>query len=1414
MKIRWTALKEGGKGYEKSGSVLLLTLMVVSLLMVVVLAFSIVVRMELRSVRSRQHLLQARAHARLGAELAIARLQETVGPDTRVSAPIQDVAARPNQRWIVQAIDSAAYRLTSGGGLELNPAFTETLGYFVSADDAAFDPVAYWPFDASGQPTDGNVLLVGPGSVSTDQDSNADGVPDGFVAAPLLELGSGPEGSFAWWIGDNGLKAQINLVDPYFESTGTRTNREQLTTAQRYGSEVVLSQYDPGNATHNEVLRRSYNLEQLNLVAGSELSPGVATNRFHDVTLKSFGLPSNTRRGGLKRDLTAVIKEAEANGGAVGGTQWDQLQRDQELRIARWREETAALDAGGLLGQAPGVNRHLNALQAMTLREDQSNAVFRDLIFPPLTDMHTQFDPGGAKWEQLITWATLKDRQSSGGAVTAQNRWKGNEMQLSPVIARAVLSTYATEAYPDASMHFIPIVVLWNPYNVPLRMNSNPANAWRILFKFEIGSRENFWMRLRVSHSDWSAPNASEYAHIPPSGGNPRSSLWTPCFRFRWDSSEEGQFIFQLRDSSGGTSVVIPPGQARIFSMHEHVDVSPVTAGDPFDPTVELREGLPAGAEMFSLYLTENLEDQMDDGPHEHYEGVNDAQRTRPSLHREAGGGYNVWQPTGIGGGTFRNRPQSLPYPFPLDPATLGFNPASYASVADYQAAVRAEILYDFSNPPAPEICVNSNYLREWTIEEIGLEFGRTNNQGNISFGDLRITLDEGPGSSPMAEIMHPSNNTPTILSLARLSDIDNTSTDQQGNPIDQITPSLPARETPAADEGFPFDTPFSWGIAYGLRLPENPYTIDAGSGNITGNTSDREIAPVRWLTDFNPVTPFPMRDPSSRISDDRYANQGRGGFNSPPSYVGGFFMGDNRFSNLTWMTPDDLNQFIGTTDDFPSNYVSGAPKAVLFEVPDSSEDLVNPASLMHAPLIPTRHDLMPQPGNLPGMRYSDHRNSTDLTELPYALAWSQVNYGYMQPTYMIGNSRAHLLVTRGRAEQSFYESAVYSSPSDVGESIPYTASRNPNSFGFNGGWRLEDPPPAFFPGYDASWVYNEVLWDDYFFTPELNTMQQWADGLQPDDRDYITSAENVMILGSFNVNSDSIPAWAALLSSMLEVDMGTGEDVTGISPFSRFLQPQEQAFDPDDDDPTSVEAFGGYRRLTRSEIWNDQGTPEDLSDDTGLAVYMVRQVRERGPFLSMSDFVNRALLPEASDTNGHGLAGALQTAIDQMGLNQAMGEPGDTDFWLDPATEMTGDLTNATGSINYGDAFIGLHRSNMNTWVGDPVSGSVSLASGGRRNSGASGELTQADLLSKIGSVLQVRSDTFTIRAQGIQGNADSPSARAWCEVTVQRVPEYVDAEADDPGVLPGNLTSPANRQFGRRFRVTSFRWLSEEEI
>jgi hypothetical protein len=82
------------------------------------------------------------------------------------------------------------------------------------------------------------------------------------------------------------------------------------------------------------------------------------------------------------------------------------------------------------------------------------------------------------------------------------------------------------------------------------------------------------------------------------------------------------------------------------------------------------------------------------------------------------------------------------------------------------------------------------------------------------------------------------------------------------------------------------------------------------------------------------------------------------------------------------------------------------------------------------------------------------------------------------------------------------------------------------------------------------------------------------------------------------------------------------------------------------------------------------------------------------------------------------------------------------------------------------------------------------------------------------LGNAATARSDTFTIRCYGEARDASGKrTASATCEAVIQRTPEWIDS-ADTADKLVTSLTSSNNKNFGRRFVIKSFRWLSSSEI
>ncbi len=364
---------------------------------------------------------------------------------------------------------------------------------------------------------------------------------------------------------------------------------------------------------------------------------------------------------------------------------------------------------------------------------------------------------------------------------------------------------------------------------------------------------------------------------------------------------------------------------------------------------------------------------------------------------------------------------------------------------------------------------------------------------------------------------------------------------------------------------------------------------------------------------------------------------------------------------------------------------------------------------------------------------------------------------------------------------------------------------------------------------YDISYLLNAALWDTYFFStipgggnvePESKTIVK-INGTDNSDalRDGTLAASRLLVNGAHNVNCTEKDAWKALLGSSMglqhRVETGASRDAL----FPRSLEQLSASASP----PTGTEAdsFSGFRRLDDAEL-------------DALATEIVKQVRLRGPFVSMSQFVNRSL---ATLTQGMavGRSGALQGAIDAAALNVT---PDGTKKIFGSDFSIAEDRMNLQrdGSAPRAD-LVGSDSTQISNSGTDGIwpPTSYDLNPGavagiladrqmltdpryrgeqGFRSTGIPGWLTQADVLQVIGPALTVRSDTFRVRAYGEATDAETgaPTARAWCEAIVQRMPEYVDG-ADSPDKRPNQLI-PVNSMFGRRFVTVSFKWLSPDEI
>ena len=347
---------------------------------------------------------------------------------------------------------------------------------------------------------------------------------------------------------------------------------------------------------------------------------------------------------------------------------------------------------------------------------------------------------------------------------------------------------------------------------------------------------------------------------------------------------------------------------------------------------------------------------------------------------------------------------------------------------------------------------------------------------------------------------------------------------------------------------------------------------------------------------------------------------------------------------------------------------------------------------------------------------------------------------------------------------------------------------------------------------YDLSYLLNTSLWDQYYFSTVDDKTSIAPSSILPNQRlkfsentpsnyDSLYSASdisgagifrNLYLKGAFNVNSTSVNSWIALLSGAQGIVFGSSGSSNQGVPFPRTVNPFLDSKNADNGE--DIDSFAGYRRLTEDQI-------------AELATAIVSEIKRRGPFVSLSHFINRSLQQAQSNPFNYpqafGLMGVIQAAIDNSSINRLSAfKSGAVDGdWITLGSQSPEPLDNPMFADG-GKDFSSLSNPN-----------SPSRSAYGNRSTAIPGWITQADILQTIGPALSARSDTFRIRVMGQSPENSGKGTRLFLEAVVQRRAEYVDELSNDATVAYEGL-SPVNQLFGRKFRIISVKEISADQI
>ena len=300
----------------KAGFSLLLSLVVLSIMILSVIMVAAFLSVETRLAGHAQLALRARLNGVVALRLALAHTQQEAGPDRRVTAradlaqPDVPVSSLLNPMWTgvwnTQRPNQPPHWLISGRD-DLDPG-----AQMVSLSGESDYPAPIWlPWQKDYTPTPANLIpLVATGSASGAETDK----PSGLVTLPRLTLPDDAFGKYAYWVGDEGIKARFNLFDN--RTTGTANSLGNLLALRNPVTPGLALLPGFENYTPNDGLARGQTFGDLRNLTGFDdgtTTPLNSNRLFHDLSASSAGVLADSYHGGLKRDLSLAFELSDAD---------------------------------------------------------------------------------------------------------------------------------------------------------------------------------------------------------------------------------------------------------------------------------------------------------------------------------------------------------------------------------------------------------------------------------------------------------------------------------------------------------------------------------------------------------------------------------------------------------------------------------------------------------------------------------------------------------------------------------------------------------------------------------------------------------------------------------------------------------------------------------------------------------------------------------------------------------------------------------------------------------------------------------------------------------------------------------------------------------------------------------------------
>ncbi len=520
------------------GFALVVTLSLMILLTIIAVGLLSLSAVSLRSSSQGMAQAEAQANARLALMLAIGELQKELGPD-RAFRPRREILDNTPESGAADDVSNPHYLgvweswdtwLTDNkGALSIQNTYkrgrdpTLFRAWLVSHPDSGKYETAI-----STTPAADWVELCGKNSAGPDVANHV------MVRRISVKNGTRVTGNYAWWVSDESQKARLDLKA---RDIATTLSTAQIASSQtgRTGIEkmTAMSTFD----TKPESLAKMITTGQAGIS-----SPGISEH-LHDITAYSLGLLTDVRSGGFKSDLNLAFESdvmpVEMKDVTLFGNAFEAPIRPM---------------SGTLAGVTPQ-NPYIGPMPWRQLREFYRTyrSGFADSgMKQPLTWNAGQPETNRLLIgkDKLFQWDTMGYARQP---VMLRQTW---------VIATSSRVNAALPGGVDYYLLAIPVITLWNPYNVTLKMEPTEVGYTGAIYAAMNLRQLVYRNGTLVSQTD--LPDETRHPAYYGNDNNPNGDITA------------NQVGFQMKISENGSApVVFKPGEIRIFSTNDAVTNSP-----------------------------------------------------------------------------------------------------------------------------------------------------------------------------------------------------------------------------------------------------------------------------------------------------------------------------------------------------------------------------------------------------------------------------------------------------------------------------------------------------------------------------------------------------------------------------------------------------------------------------------------------------------------------------------------------------------------------------------------------------------------------------------------------------------------------------------------------------------------------